>query len=129
MNAPPGFYLDTVSTTCDSGWVRSHQATRPRLRTHPLSQVVLTVSKCEIDKMQSLHQLNALTILRHVHVPTKLLFDMFGHRVCGFGLAVRQKRRARRAAFHAPEPAQHFVPARMRGEAADLLLAATNRNP
>jgi len=42
--------LDTVSTTCDSGWVRSLYAgieevsRRPKLRTHPLSQVVLTVS-------------------------------------------------------------------------------------
>src|SRR5215213_6646428 len=33
--------LETVSTTCDSGWVRE------RWRTHPLSQVVLTVSKLE----------------------------------------------------------------------------------
>jgi len=32
------FCLETVSTTCDSGWVRE------RCRTHPLSQVVLTVS-------------------------------------------------------------------------------------
>src|SRR5215218_8443095 len=35
--------LDTVSTTCDSGWVRSPSAPSC-LRTHPLSQVVLTVS-------------------------------------------------------------------------------------
>jgi len=42
--------LDAVSTTCGSGWVRSLYACfekvsrRPGLRTHPLPQVVLTVS-------------------------------------------------------------------------------------
>ena len=38
--------LEEVSTTCDSGWVRSRADRSARgLRTHPLSQVVLTVSK------------------------------------------------------------------------------------
>ena len=37
--------LDTVSTTCGSGWVRSHAVTQSRWRIHPLPQVVLTVSK------------------------------------------------------------------------------------
>ena len=37
--------LEEVSTTCDSGWVRSPLSSRPQLRTHPLSQVVLTSSK------------------------------------------------------------------------------------
>jgi hypothetical protein len=52
--------LDRVSTTCDSGWVRSPQASRQnvrsvdltksvsshlQLRTHPLPQVVLTSTK------------------------------------------------------------------------------------
>jgi hypothetical protein len=36
--------LDTVSTTCGSGWVNDpYRANRVRL-THPLPQVVLTVS-------------------------------------------------------------------------------------
>jgi len=40
--------LDTVSTTCGSGWVRSQGVRRRQLlRTHPLPQVVLTVSKLE----------------------------------------------------------------------------------
>jgi len=55
--------LEKVSTTCGSGWVRSHQVVEDiretvriyglkrkfsgatRLRTHPLPQVVLTSSK------------------------------------------------------------------------------------
>ena len=38
--------LDTVSTTCGSGWVNdSNRASFVRL-SHPLPQVVLTVSKC-----------------------------------------------------------------------------------
>jgi len=39
--------LDTVSTTCGSGWVHAQPlGSEPRLqRTHPLPQVVLTVSK------------------------------------------------------------------------------------
>ena len=49
----PGCTLDTVSTTCGSGWVRSLYACieevsrRPKLRTHPLPQVVLTVSNVQ----------------------------------------------------------------------------------
>ena len=44
-----GIPLGTVSTTCSSGWVRSCAATDLlntgiKLRTHPLPQVVLTVS-------------------------------------------------------------------------------------
>src|SRR6185369_17772297 len=38
------FLLDTVSTTCGSGWVRQPSDIATRLRTHPLPQVVLTVS-------------------------------------------------------------------------------------
>src|SRR4051794_5058878 len=46
--------LDTVSTTCGSGWVRSLYAfvenvCRAQLRTHPLPQVVLTVSDGILD--------------------------------------------------------------------------------
>src|ERR1044071_6313447 len=44
------FELYTVSTTCDSGWVRS-SAAPARLRTHPLSQVGLTLSKFENDSI------------------------------------------------------------------------------
>src|SRR6185369_294608 len=64
-------------------------------------------------KSGSLHQLDALTILRHVYVPTKFLFDMSGHRVCRLGFAVRQKRCSRPTAFHTFEPAQNFFPVSM----------------
>ena len=38
--------MDTVSTTCGSGWVHAHSFIGSELRrTHPLPQVVLTVSK------------------------------------------------------------------------------------
>jgi len=38
--------LDTVSTTCGSGWVHAQPILDSSLRrTHPLPQVVLTVSK------------------------------------------------------------------------------------
>ena len=37
-------HLDTVSTVRGSGWVRQ------RSRTHPLSQVVLTVSNIHLDQ-------------------------------------------------------------------------------
>jgi len=46
----PKSLLDTVSTTCDSGWVDDQHAIllnhfECRGLTHPLSQVVLTVSR------------------------------------------------------------------------------------
>jgi hypothetical protein len=37
--------LDTVSTTCGSGWVNHTNQARYGSLTHPLPQVVLTVSK------------------------------------------------------------------------------------
>jgi len=45
--------LDTVSTTCGSGWVRSlyarvEEVSAAQLRTHPLPQVVPTVSNSDV---------------------------------------------------------------------------------
>ena len=36
----------------------------------------------------SLHQLDALAVLRDVDVPAEPIFDVAGHRVCRFGFAM-----------------------------------------
>jgi hypothetical protein len=41
--------LDTVSTTCGSGWVNHRIEDLMLTTTHPLPQVVLTVSKYDVS--------------------------------------------------------------------------------
>src|SRR5690349_8928548 len=48
--------LDTVSTTCDSGWVRE------RCRTHPLPRTVLTVPKCDVIFSSAMKQTLMLAV-------------------------------------------------------------------
>src|SRR5438045_3951153 len=80
-------------------------------------------------KDKSLNQLNALAILRHVHVPPEFFLDMCGHRIGSFGFTVSQERLARCAILHPFEPTQNFLPISVRGEAANLRHATPHWNP
>jgi len=83
--------LDTVSTTCGSGWVRRRlhlarlrlhppataggtdciQVSPCRLRTHPLPQVVLTVSKYQPCRLRT-HPLPQVVLTVSKYQPCRL---------------------------------------------------------
>src|SRR5258705_6772596 len=72
-----------------------------------------------INLTLALDKFKLLTVLRHFYVPTKLLLDVAGHRICCLWFTMRQKR-ARGNSLHAFKPMQNLFPISVGREATNL---------